>query len=100
VAAREAVAAVARVGFGAVDLEDAGDRLLLEPLPRVPLVGPGRARNLRRRRLTRLGKRPVQAQALPQVDGQNLERAERSGRKPLGERISLRGLRRSGRRPS
>ena len=55
------------VGDPVVGHEDAGDGLLLQPLPGVALGGAGAGGQLRRRQRA-LGERPVVAQAVPEVD--------------------------------
>jgi hypothetical protein len=79
-----------------VDLEDPGDRLLLEPLARVALVGSGRGGELGRGGLASLGQRPVVAEAIAQVDGHQLVGAQGGAKEALGQGIAPRVLYLSG----
>ena len=97
---REPVAPLVGARARVVDREDPRDGLLLEPLARVALVGAGLPGEVGRGRLPGLGQRLVQAEAIAQVDGEELEGAERSARKSLGQSVSLGDLRRDGRRRS
>ena len=92
------VAALLGSGLDIVHLENAGDRLLLEPLARVALVGSGRLGELARRHVTLVDQRPVVPESISEVDGEELVRAERGSEEALGEGIPLRvvGLRRHG----
>ena len=71
-----------------VDLEEAGDRLLLEPLARVALVDPGRRGELGRRERVGVAQRPVEAEPPAEVDAEELQRADRALEEALDERVA------------
>ena len=69
----QAVAAIAGLGVGVVDGQEAGDGLLFEPLVHVAL-GRGRAGGeLARCRVAAGGERAVEAERAPEVDGRDLQ---------------------------
>ena len=68
-----------------VDGDDAGGRLLLEPFARVPGVDAGARRQPRRRGRAVVGERLVEAEAHAELDGGQLERADRGHEHALGE---------------
>src|SRR5207248_2811985 len=74
-----------RLGLGVVDLEQAADGVVLEPLPDVALVGAGAGGQLRGGGRAAVGERPVQAEPLAQVDGVELQRAHGVLEQPLGQ---------------
>ena len=84
---RQPVPAGQRPGRRVVDLEQSAGRLVLQPFPDVPLVGAGAAGEVRGGRRAVGGQRPVQAQPLPQVHGEDLERADHVTAQPRGERL-------------
>jgi hypothetical protein len=88
VARRQPIAALVGRGAGVVDLEDAGDRLLLEPFARVALVGAGRGGELGGLRLAVLPQGTVEAEAVAQVDGHDLVGPERRAEETLGECVA------------
>lgn len=73
--------------MGAIDLEDAGHGLLLEPLARVARIGPGSAGELFRVGRALVGKRSVPAQPITEVDGREVEGRVRGREDALGERL-------------
>jgi hypothetical protein len=87
------VAAMLGGRVGVLDLDKAGDGLLLEPLSRValgyaaPLAQPGR------REPPVLGQGSVKAQLGPEVDREQLERADRRAEQALNERLHAIGHR-------
>ena len=87
---RDRVAALPGSGPGVVDGEYPGHRLLLEPLPGVALVRSGRLCELGRRRVVPLGERAVEAQPVPEVDREELVRAESRAAEALGESVGNR----------
>ena len=74
-------------GVGVVDVEEAGDGLLLEPLARVARRDAGAARELAGGQRPALVERAVQAELDAEVDGAELERAERRAEEALGEGV-------------
>ena len=70
-----------------LDLEDAGDRLLLEPLAGVALGHPGRARPARCWSRAVLVQRGVQAEPLAQPDREEVHRPEGGLEEPADERL-------------
>jgi hypothetical protein len=73
-------------------VEHAGDGLLLEPLAGVARRDPGPRGQLGRARGAALGKRPVEPELGAEVDGEQLERAERRGEQPLGQGVGAIGV--------
>jgi hypothetical protein len=61
--------------------------LLLEPLAHVALVGAGARRQLRRGRRALVGERAVEAELAADVDGGDLERADRRLEEALDKRV-------------
>jgi hypothetical protein len=66
---------------GIVDLEEPARRPLLEPLPNVPLVGPGLGRKLGRRRRSQALESAVQAEPVPDVDGAQVHETQVASRR-------------------
>jgi hypothetical protein len=83
----ESVAAHFGGGAGIVDLEEAGDGLLLEPLVRVAWRDAGGAGQLVRGPRAVLDQGSVEAELGAEVDGEQLERAERGAEQALGEGV-------------
>ena len=81
-----------------LDLQDAGRRLLLQPFARVPRVHAGVRGQIAGRERACFGQRAVQAQAVAQVDGEDVHRSHGRVEQPLDERVS--SLIRAGHRPS
>ena len=79
-----------------VDVEDPRDRLLLEPLARVALLRPGRLGEALRGEPAALAQHPVVAEAVAEVDGQQLVGAERGPEEAFREGVALRLVRRRG----
>ena len=80
-------AGLGRVAAG--DGEEPGHGLLLEPLPGVALVDAGTPRELGGGGRALAVEHLVEAELAPEVDGEELERADRGGHHPLGQ---VRGL--------
>jgi len=94
VALGQPVAALPRRRGVVVGLEQAADGLLLEPLPGVALVDARPFRELLAGQRVATSERPVEAEAVAQVDAGELERPEQGAEQPLGERVGGgRGLR-------
>ncbi len=87
---REAVAASLRGGRGVVHLEDAACGLLLEPLARVALVRARGGGELAGGQRAPLGERAVEAEAIAQIDAEDIPRPERRLEEPLHERVPAR----------
>ena len=79
---------LAGTGVRVVDLEDPAHRLLLEPLPGVPLVDAGRPGELVRRARALLGQCSIEAQPVADVDGEQVERPERRLEEALHEQVA------------
>jgi hypothetical protein len=75
----------------ALGLEDAARRLLLEPLARVALVDARGFRQLRRGQRPTVGKRPVEAEPVSDMNREEIEGADRVHEEPLDERVASRG---------
>ena len=73
---------------GVVDLEDAAGGLLLQPLAGVARVDPRPRGELAGRQRPRVGERPVEAQPVPQVDGEHVHRGEGRLEEPFDERVA------------
>jgi hypothetical protein len=71
-----------------LDLEDAADGLLLEPLVRVARMDTGRLGQLVRRRRAAPGERAVEAQPIAEIDAVEVERRARRVEQALGERVA------------
>jgi len=84
---RQGVPAIGCLGIRVVDLEDAADRLVLEPFARVPLAGLGGHGEFGRGQRSAIAGGPVPAEPVAEVDGERLERAERRGEDPVGEGV-------------
>ena len=69
------------------DLEEAGDGLLLEPLAGVARCDAGAVGELVRRERAVALERAVEAELDAEVDGEQLERAERGAEQALGESV-------------
>ena len=82
----QAVAPLLGVVARVVDLEDAGHRLLLEPLPRVARVDPAARGELARRVGPPVAQRGVEAEPVAEVDAEELERPDRRAEHALVER--------------
>ena len=63
-----------RPGGRVIDLQQPAGRMMLQPFPDIPLGGAGAPGQLRRGRRTAGVQRPVQAQPLTQVHGEELKR--------------------------
>jgi hypothetical protein len=87
VVGRERVAAGVGRRVGAVNFEQSGDGLLLEPLARVALGDPGSPCHLGVGERAVIGHRAVEAELGAEVDGEQLQRAERRAEQALGERL-------------
>ena len=87
-ALREAELAFQRVGPGVIDLEDAGRRLLLEPLARIALVHAGRLGEAARRERPRVGQSAVEAEPVAEIDPEEVHSAERRLEEATHERVS------------
>jgi hypothetical protein len=83
----ERVAARFGSGVRVLDVEQAGDGLLLEPLARVARCDAGGAGKPVRGLRAFLDQCPVEAELGAEVDGEQLERAERGAEQALGERV-------------
>ena len=70
-----------------VDLEQAADRLLLEPLARVARIGPGPGGELVGGGGSVIGEGPIPAQALAEVDAGDVEARDGGGEDALDERV-------------
>ena len=68
--------------------EQIARRLLLEPLARVALVHARGLRELGRRQRAPLRQNAVQAEHVPDVDREEIERADRVREQPLDERVT------------
>jgi hypothetical protein len=76
-----------------LQLEQAARRLVLQPFPRVPLVDPRGVGELRSGKRAVVGERPVQTEDVAEVDGEEIERADRVHEQALDERVtSFRGI--------
>ena len=84
---RQPVAALGGGPGGVVHRHEPGHRLLLEPLPRVALGDARRGRELRDRQRAPGVERGVEAQALAQVDAEQLHRLDRRLEEAIGERL-------------
>ena len=82
------VAAFGVGGVGVHRLEDAGHRLLLQPLARVALVHTGLARQLGGRRRARVRECPVQPEPVAQVDAEKIHRPQRAAEEPLDQLVT------------
>ena len=71
-----------------VHLHDPGSGLLLEPLPRVARIDAGAVGGLAGRARPVRGQHAVEAQAVPQVDGEHVHRAQGRGGETLHERVA------------
>ena len=69
-------------------LEDAGHRLLLQPLARVSLVHTGHARQLGRRRRARVRECSVHPEAIAQVDAEKIHGPQRAAEEPLDQLVT------------
>ena len=87
---RKRVAPLAGRRGRVVDLEDPGNRLLLQPLARVALGRAGRLGEPGGGEAVALAERPVVAEAVAQVDGHELVGAEGGSEEALGEGVALR----------
>ncbi len=85
---RQAEASLGRSGGDIVHLEDAGRRLLLEPLARIPLVDAGGLGEAARGERPRVGKRAVQPQPIADVDTEQIHRAEGRLEEATHERVT------------
>ena len=74
-----------------VDLEDAGRRLLLEPLADVALVEARGFGQLLGGRRAAVCECPVEPEAHTEVDGEHVHRAERRAEEPLDESVAPHG---------
>ena len=72
---------------GVDDVEEAGDGLLLEPLARIARVDAGAVGELLRGQRAVTLERAVEAELDAEVDGEELERAERGAEQALGEAV-------------
>jgi hypothetical protein len=90
---RERIPPPSRLGRGIVDLEDPGRSLLLQPLPDVPLIRPCALGELGRRRVA-VGQGAVEAEPAPEVDSEQIPRAERRLEEALDEGVTPVGRRR------
>ena len=84
-AGRQGVAPLVGRRARIIDIEDAGDRLLLEPFAGVARRDPGAFGEGRCRGRPAIGERPVQPEALPEVDRLELERGRDGGEELGGE---------------
>ena len=75
-------------GVRVVDLEEAGNGLLLEPLARVALVDPGGRREPAGRQRPGVAQRAVEAEPPADVDAEELQRADRALEESLDERVA------------
>lgn len=82
------VPAVGRRDQGVFDGEDAGHRLLLEPLPHVPLVGCGPGGHLSGGRRADIGERAVESEPVTQVHRADVLEVQRGAEQPLDQGIS------------
>ena len=74
-----------------IDLEQAADGLLLEPLARVARIGPGPRSQLVRGGRTVIGQGPIPAQPLAEVDPGDVEAGDGGGEDALDERVGSGG---------
>jgi hypothetical protein len=74
-----------------IDLEQAADRLLLEPLARVARVGPGPRRELVGRGRPIVGEGPIPAQPIAEIDAGDVEAGDGGREDALGERLGSGG---------
>jgi hypothetical protein len=86
---RQAVAAGARRGGFVLDLQYAGHRLLFQPFADVSLVGARVSGQFFRSNRPVLAQRPVEPQAVAQVNGENVESASGRFEQTLNESISI-----------
>ena len=80
------VSALGRRSSNVLDLEQSGGRLLFEPLAGVPLGDTRSSRQFARRRGT-FDERRVQPQPVPEVDREDIHRAQQRPEDPLGQRV-------------
>ncbi len=86
VAVRQRVSSLLLAGVRIVDGEDAGHRLLFEPLPNVPPRGPGGGGQLACR-LRPARERGIQAESLADVERREVEGAKRRVEQPPDQRV-------------
>jgi hypothetical protein len=85
VCGRQPVTALKRARSRIVNLDEPARGVVLQPLAHVPLDGSGTHRQLRRRYRITVIHRPVEAEPLAEIDGEQLQRAERVTEEPVGE---------------
>jgi hypothetical protein len=85
VGGRQPVAALQWAGRRIIDVDQPAGRMVLEPFPHVPLGGAGPRRELRRGCRATVGQRPVEAEPLAEVNGEEFQGAERVAEEPIGE---------------
>jgi len=88
VAGGHGVAALRVRGVRVLRLEDAGHRLLLQPLARISLVHTGHARQLGGRRRTRVRECPVQPEPIAQINAEKIHCTQRAAEQPLNQRVT------------
>ena len=88
---RQAVSACRGRGFSVLDFQDTGHRLLLEPFTDVALVSVGARRQFGRCHGAGLGKRPIEAESLTDIDAEHFQGALGRLAQPLDESVSLLG---------
>ncbi len=71
-----------------LQLEQSASRLLLQPLARVPLVDPCGLGELRGGERALVGECPVEPEDVAEVDGEQIERADRVHEQALDERVA------------
>ena len=86
---RERVSSLVRRLLGVVHLQDPGHRLLFQPFPDVSGMDPGSPSQLVRCLRTLLRQLSVQAEAISEVDGQEIESAQAGLEQPTHERSGL-----------
>ena len=74
-----------------VDLEQAADRLLLEPLARVARIGPGPGGELVGCGGSVIGEGPIPAQTVAEIDAGDVEARDGGGEDALDERVGSGG---------
>jgi hypothetical protein len=75
-------------GAGVLRLEDAGHRLLLQPLARVSLVDTGHARQLRGRRRPVVRERSVHPESIAQILAEKIHAPQRAAEEPLDQLVT------------